>query len=251
MPGNGTIGHAHQAAGCQSRQAACNSAARIVGRRAHRLGSFEVPSADKRSEPREQPLLIGRQEVEAPGERRAERLVVRRAGASSGWSGRPARVRVCSSSADGVKRSDRAAASSIASGSASSRSQIRAMTGSDAASSTRSGWTARARSMKSVMAASRASGSTSRTCSVGRSNRTRLVATILQRSAVLQQRADDGHPGQQVFEIVDHEQRVAAAKLRCKRLERGFVGQAERVGDRGQDEVRRPHRRKWDEVDAV
>ena len=136
------------------------------------LRRFEGEASPEDREFLEELLLLRLQQLKAPFDRRAERLLPR--GASRERETRSGRLRSSrASSSSGSSRATRAAASSIASGSPSSRRQISPT----APAGLNPGATARARSPNSSTASSSGSGSTGYRCSDSSCRGSRLVAS--------------------------------------------------------------------------
>ena len=160
----------------------------------------------------------------------------------------------------------RAAASSMASGSPSRRRTISATAAPFAGVSMKSGRTAIARSTNSRTASDSMSVAGSSVPARGQRQRRDgelLLARDPQRRAAghddrqlgrrAQEVGDDRRPGDDLLEVVEHEQRAAVAEVLLDPVDRGTLGreQAERRGDRGGDEVGVGDRRQRHEPRAV
>ena len=142
---------------------------------ADRLRCLEAPAAGEHREPGHELLLLSVEELVAPFDRRAQRLLALRAGPAHRPVRSASRCSSRSSRASGGRSFTRAAASSIASGRPSSRRQISATAPLDA----KSGRTARARSANRAAASSSGNGGTGYCCSRVRRNGSRLVVSTL------------------------------------------------------------------------
>ena len=139
----------------RSRPPSTSSDTVVAGDPAHRLRRLDRAAAREHAEAREQPPVLGIEQVVAPVDRAAQRPLALRAGRArpptAGPAGRPGAATI----AAGERSRIRAAASSIASGRPSSRRTISATLRPFSAVSVKSGRTAIARSTNSRTASER------------------------------------------------------------------------------------------------
>ena len=168
--------------------------------------------------------------------------------------------------ASGGRSFERAAASSIASGSPSSRAQICRDAAALPSSSSKPGRRRAARAANSRTAsfaasASKlgaaspggASGGTGYSCSPRGASGARLVASTSSRGAAASSSADELDVRHELLEVVEHEQQRRLAELLGERLadRRPAFGDPERLRDRGAEQRRIPYRGEVDEDRAV
>ena len=246
---------------------------RLLSTRAPRLSSVtsQTPSAASSVQPpTKTPSRTNAWRSSGPSRSKLQWIVAAsvcwRAGASRGplgsmFGSRSSRSRI----SPGASSFARAAASSIASGSPSSCLQTRATSGALAVSSSNSGSTACARAVKRRTASVLTSASNGRSASGSLERRHRVLALggQPQRRAARGQDphawgrgeevADEGCSGEDLLEVVQHEQHPPLAQMLDHALGQVPLALAhvERLGDRRHQELRARDRREADEQRTV
>ena len=230
------------------------------------LGRGQRPAAAEHRQPGEEPLLGRGEQVVAPGDGAAQGPLAVREGRAPPVSSvrlRWSRGRIC----PGVRTLVRVAASSMASGSPSSRAQISATAWAFSSVSSKLGRTAWARSTNSRTASDRprasgsggpagsgrASGGTTSSCSPERERDPGGGQHREPRGGgeqLLDHRAGPPH----LLEVVGHEQELPVAEVVAQRVQdgaAGCLGDPQGPGQDGGDQVRVGHRGQVGEEGAV
>ena len=174
---------------------------------ADRLRRLERAAAREDGEPREEPLLVLVEQLVAPLDRRAQRLLAR-VDAAAGLEQVEPSARAARASCSGERTRTRAAASSSASGRFSSRAQ----SSGTASLATKLGSAARARATKSSVPSSGSSGGTGYACSPGTRSSSRLVTSRCEVGAGREQLGESGGCVDDVLEVVEQEQQATCRR---------------------------------------